>query len=296
MVVAALPDDLVSLVLQFPDPGLDWTQCRLVSKTWHLYILALDKKPGLWMGPLRLDNPVGWNDRLLTDLANVQPTPAPERERLIQLQIEEYGEDFPKWYHAFRRIDETIDYGGTCYMNDWETREPIVRAKISLLVRGARELIETSEGKWKSEPFSFAGVWWFVSVGVDERYWMGGSGGRRFGIEVIRCPQTRRIKDKSRSDLAKFSLKENIPCLIRYQASYTAGAATFKAGDFYQNGPEENRLKKSCFSGESDCSSAYTCDYFPLPVAAFALGPPPACPDLRISIELEHLGYAYDIP
>jgi hypothetical protein len=84
-------------------------------------------------------------------------------------------------------------------------------------------------------------------------------------------------------------LDENIPLLIRYQASFTAGASTFKAGDLSQH---EMRSDKSCDSA----SVAFLYEYFPLSIAAFACGQPPACPDLSISIELEHLGYAYDLP
>jgi hypothetical protein len=71
---------LVPLVLQFLDSGLDWIHCRLVSQFWHSCVLAIDKKLGLWMAPMRLFNLNDWNDELQTDCSMKQRVPAAERE------------------------------------------------------------------------------------------------------------------------------------------------------------------------------------------------------------------------
>ncbi len=71
---------LQPLVLQFLDSGLDWIHCRLVSQFWHSCVLAIDKKLGLWMAPMRLFNLNDWNDELQTDCSMKQRVPAAERE------------------------------------------------------------------------------------------------------------------------------------------------------------------------------------------------------------------------
>lgn len=138
----ALPDDLVALVLQFLDSGLDWIHCRQGShQFWHSCVLAIDKKPGLWMAPMRLFNLNDWNDRLQADCSMVQRVPAAERERLLHLWNDwnkaEGDDGNPNWFHDWRWMDLQVDDMSMHSMEDSETREPIVSARLSLLVRGA---------------------------------------------------------------------------------------------------------------------------------------------------------------
>lgn len=293
-------DGPLPLVLKFLDPGLDWTSCRLVCRTWHFCIVSIDKEPGIWMAPLRPNNVDGWNERLRSDLANVRPTTASERQRWLQAEAEDFGDEDegevvvpePSFYQLWRRTDVTPNEYGMCIMNgDWETRPPIVSARLMLCLRGVRELVDARDKEWHSEVFSFAGSWWYIIIGANHREWMDGNGGWRFGLQLRRCVHAPSIKNKQHRDPTEDDINDQISNLIRYQASFTAGANTFRAGDFNHSGPVARRFQPSC-TNEGGC---YVCEYFPLSIAEFALGPPPACPDLRISIELEQLGYGYDV-
>ena len=165
-----------------------------------------------------------------------------------------------------------------------------------LNIRNVRMLVD-DRTELQSESFSFGGSWYFVTIGANNNGLVGAEGSS-FGIALKKWRKyDTSFRDEQRRDPTHFDTENAVfSTFIRYRASFTAAADPFTAADF-ENRVLENRVIATRYNGSSYITdeSLYDAEAFPLAVARLALGPPPACPNLRISFELEHLCFGYDI-
>mmetsp|Transcript_12527 Transcript_12527/g.30260 ORF Transcript_12527/g.30260 Transcript_12527/m.30260 type:complete len:336 (-) Transcript_12527:192-1199(-) len=279
-------------IVEFLDPGLDWPTCRKVSTSWHKCILLTEKKldgsennPSIWVGPVVLVNPTSpdqYKKNINKEFMLVRPTTEKEQNSMRQYTLENRGvrdasrpplEPFQKWARTDGQWDEEGAYGVSL---DYPA---IVTAQVHLLCRNVYHLLEeTDPDQLRSPFFSFAGTKWCAVL----RYEKGDNS--HFGVKLERWDP---VSDSDQrcvcSDPAP-PAPNSLTCAVLYNATFTALSEPIQK-------MRETYLR--CRSYEVAPIYGEDFEYMDKQILQFALGPPPACPHLRITLDLEFLGYGY---
>jgi hypothetical protein len=159
----------------------------------------------------------------------VQREPAAEQEWLLHLwndwnEVE--GDDGnPNWFHDWHRMDLHVDDMSMHSMEDSETQEPIVSARLSLLVRGAWVLESWLTRKRPVEKqciflckYILAGFCWYGGTTLER--WHVGVGINRCYPMVLRSGRSFAWILQSSNWMTVYS----IPAVICFHACFTAGS------------------------------------------------------------------------
>mmetsp|Transcript_12525 Transcript_12525/g.30246 ORF Transcript_12525/g.30246 Transcript_12525/m.30246 type:complete len:360 (-) Transcript_12525:3082-4161(-) len=303
-------------ILVFLDPGLDWPTCRKVSTSWHKCILSTEKtldgpknKPSIWMGSVVLVNPTSpkrYKKKIKKDFKLVR-----------RWRLQKYaGRRVTPPLHSFQnwvRTDIESRFPGHYHFPSAIAEPAIVTARVHLLCRNVYHLLEESDPDLRRpcfSYFSFAGARWCVILQdrVDNRrqdaFWsrvrrtarykkspmmspsrIEDHEDNRFGITLERCSHGFDDgKGCNRSDPAP-PVPNSLTCAVRYNATFTALSKPIK-----KMREDLSSLSVGSMDRE-DHGEDY--EYIDKRILKFALGPPPACPHLRITLDLEFVGYGF---
>ena len=293
--MVALPSDVLKRIFGFLDRGLHWISCRSVCSAWHSTILILERHHVLMddkhretrvlIAPLQVEDALHWNRLLEDDFRHVRPS-TPEERRGVgeRFQLQWYSDEHlyrqlgPKW-----SVARNNRLGGEP-LGTWRYDDPIVTAWVKLKVCSIQHMLH-QKGKTLSPPFCFVGTWWQIRLSVE--YHSFHVRLDELGFDAARSHPE--LKDPTRNERMN-----NVPPFVRYGVKISTGARWRTLYDFLNPYPWSIKqfVEPSCKSTQTGFTSAK----FPLNILEFALGPPPACTDLLITVRLDFLGYGYWLP